>query len=179
MKALMQWGARCLHAVDATGLERIPAQGRYLVATNHAGVRGALLLGALLEREIVFVVSARFLSVPGAAAIARGVGGIFVSPGDMLGLRMLRECSAALDRGALLGVMTEGRLMNGRYGPPKRGASYLAARLQLGLWPVSIRLRGPTARIRVGALLPAPAAVDRRSLDAATDRLAEQLRSVA
>jgi 1-acyl-sn-glycerol-3-phosphate acyltransferase len=175
VKTGLQLLARYAHYTRLHNLAAVPTAGRTVVATNHAGVRGALLLGAHLKREVVFVGSARFLSAPVAASIARNMDDILVSPGDMLGTRMLDACAAVLARGALLGIMTEGRLMNGRYGPPKRGAAYLAARLHADLLPVHIQLRGPFAQVSVAAPLSVGPAVDRVSLEAVTQQLAQRL----
>lgn len=179
LKQLMQGGANLIHQVRLEGLDQVPAGGRVVVATNHAGVRGALVLGSVLKRDIAFVVSARFFKFPVVATMARQIGGVFVTPFDMFGVSMMDRCAHILDQGSLLGIMTEGRMMHLEYGPPKRGAAYLAARLGARILPVSIGLIGPLARIRVFAPMATPNTVDRRSLDQVTHELATVLESGA
>lgn len=179
LKQIMQGGAKLIHRVTLEGIEHVPADGRIVVASNHAGVRGALLLGSLLKRDIAFVVSARFFKFPVVASMARRIGGVFVTPFDMFGVSMIDRCAQVLDQGSLLGIMTEGRMMRLEYGPPKRGAAYLAARLGACLLPVSVRLNGPLASVRIFAPMAPPPAVDRQSLDRVTQRLARTLESGA
>jgi len=157
---------RLVHRVEAEGLDRVPAQGRFIVATPYVGVRGGLLLTALLSRNLVFLASAAFFRFPAARSLV-----VFVSPADMLATRLLDRAGEVLDAGALLGVMVDGEQMDLHPGRPKRGAAYLAARLGADILPVWAQLRGPLARFYVGEPVPKPASVSRRLLDAAMDQV--------
>jgi hypothetical protein len=132
------------------------------LATNYVGVRGGLLLTALLSRNLVFLASSGFFRFPIARSLA-----VFVSPADMLATRLLDRVGEILDASVVLGVMVDGEQMDLRPGRPKRGAAYLAARLDADILPVRAELRGPLARFHVGEPVPKPAAVSRRALDAA------------
>ncbi|MFY0572009.1 lysophospholipid acyltransferase family protein [Archangium lansingense] len=165
---------RRMHRIEAQGLERIPQQGRVILAVNHTGlgVRSGLLLSTLLERDITFLASTVMRRLPFSRQLARTFSVIFVSPADMLSTRLLDEAEAVLGRGALLGLMVDGREMNQRKGMTKRGAAWLAIRLGASLLPVSVRfgLTG-NARVQVGELLPPPPSVSRQDLDASTAAL--------
>jgi 1-acyl-sn-glycerol-3-phosphate acyltransferase len=162
---------RLVHHVQTEGFDRIPVQGRFIMATNHVGVRGGLLLTSLLSRELVFLTSARFLRFPLIRSLARRTAPVFVSPVDMLATCLLDRAGEVLDAGALLGVMVDGRQMDLRRGSPKRGAAYLAARLSADILPIRVQLRGPLARFHVGECVPMPTAVSRPVLDAAMMRV--------
>jgi 1-acyl-sn-glycerol-3-phosphate acyltransferase len=165
---------RQAHRVDARGLERIPPQGRAILAVNHVGIglRSALLLSSLVEREITFLASTVMRRIPLFSTLARAFPVILVSPADMLSTRLLDEAAAAMDRGSLLGVMVDGREMDQRKGLTKRGAAWLAVRLEATLLPLSVHfgLWG-RAWAWVGAPLPPPASVSRAELDASTATL--------
>jgi 1-acyl-sn-glycerol-3-phosphate acyltransferase len=162
---------RQVHRVRAHGLERIPPSGRVILAVNHVGLglRSGLLLSALLERDITFLASTVMRRIPFFLPLTRAFPVIFVSPADMLSTRLLDEAAGVLGRGALLGLMVDGREMDQRKGLTKRGAAWLALRLEASLLPVSVGfgLTG-TARVRVGEPMPPPPSASRRDLDAST-----------
>lgn len=164
-RRLGRWLAR-LHWLTVEGLEHVPASGRTVVAFNHCGVRGGLLFESLIQRDVVFLASARFLRFALVRPLAEKLCAIFVSPADMTQMRLFREAGDAIDGGSLLGVMVPGRQMTATQGTPKRGAVYLAWRLKANLLPVEVRLRGLRVRVRVSAALPPPRSVSARDLDA-------------
>ncbi len=162
---------RRVHRVQAHGLERVPRHGRVILAANHVGLglRSGLLLSALLERDVTFLASTVMNRLPLFRTLTRFSPVIFVSRADMLSTRLLDEASAVLGRGALLGVMVDGREMDQRKGLAKRGAAWLAVRLGATLLPVSVRFGFLAAtRVKVGELLPAPSSTSRVALDAST-----------
>jgi 1-acyl-sn-glycerol-3-phosphate acyltransferase len=147
---------RLVHRIEIQGLDHVPTTGRLILAVTHCGVRGGLILETYLARDVVFVVSARFLRFPVIRNIAQQMGGVFVSSTDMLDTRLLDEASEVLAGDHLLGVMVQGRQMDEVAGQAKRGAAYLAYRLGADILPVQVSTRGLRLHIRFGELLPHP-----------------------
>jgi 1-acyl-sn-glycerol-3-phosphate acyltransferase len=171
-------GLRAASRLEVEGLERLPAVGPLIVATNHSGALGGtlggLLLAAYLPRPIVFLATADWARVPLWGALLRRHGEILISRTSILDNRFLDQCQCVLARDVMLGVMIDGKEADRRFGLPKRGAAYLAARLGADLVPIR-REPGRRGRLHVGALVPRPATVDRDTLTAATQHLAAQL----
>lgn len=163
------------HWIDIQGLERIPQSGRLILAVNHCGVRGGLVLEACLHRDVIYIASARFLHFPIIRQLARRIGAIFVSPMDMFTTRILDEATNVLDTGRMLGVMVEGRQMDLHQGELKRGAAYLAHRLSADILPVSVDMHGLQLKIRIGDVLPKPVSVHASSLEQTMAEIALQL----
>ena len=166
---------RALHFIDAQGVDRVPSKGRVVVALNHCGVRGALVFESTIARDIVFIASHRFFRVPLINKIARRISALYVSPADMICTRLLDEAADLVRGGSLLGVMVTGRQMNQVQAVPKRGAVYLAYRLQASILPVQVLKHGLVVRIRVGDLMPPPRSVNAYDLNERLTQVCDQL----
>jgi 1-acyl-sn-glycerol-3-phosphate acyltransferase len=175
LRRLVGRALRRLHWVEAQGLERIPESGNVILAVTHCGVRGGLILESCMQRRVVFVASGRFLRFPVIQQVARMMGAIFISPADILDNRFLDETAEALEHGNLVGVMVQGQQTTGTPGEVKRGAAYLACRLQADVLPISVLKRGLVIRIRVGDLLPRPAEVKGNVMDELMTHVRAQL----
>ena len=153
-----------LHWVDAQGLERIPAHGRVIIALNHSGVRGAMVLSHLMQRDMVMLGSVRFLRFWFVREFAQRLAVLFVSVADMLSPRLYDEMDNVMHGGSMIGIMVPGRQMTQVQGVPKRGAVYLAYRLQADILPISVIKIGLYVRIRVGHVLPRPRGISHQLL---------------
>ena len=167
--------ARAVSRASVTGLDQLPARDPVLLVVNHVGLLGPLL-PSVLGREVVFLASTLVLRTPVLGRLIRAYGGLFISPADMLSNGLVDHARRILASGALLAVMLDGQEMTLSQGIPKRGAAFLASKLQVELLPVEIRF-GPLgqARIALKERVPAPAAVDRATLNRVTARLSELL----
>lgn len=169
---------RSIHRVDVFGLERVPPDGRVIMALNHCGVRGAFVFQSLIPRDIVFLASHRFLRLPLVGRIASLMSALYVSQADVLRTRILDEAADLMRGGSLLGVMVSGRQMAGTQGIAKRGVAWLAYRLGADILPVSVIKHGLNIRIDVGARLPPPQSVNAHALEETLDDVCRHLRCV-
>lgn len=175
IRRLLSRVLRMLHRVHVTGLQHVPPTGRVVAAMNHSGVRGALVFEALLKRDIVYVASGRFLRLPVIRERAMQMSALFVTKADMLSTRLFDEGEDIVSGGSMLGVMIEGIQMMEGQPLPKRGAMYLAYRLQADILPVRIRKRWWRIDVEVHPLMPSPSSVNAKVLQASLDEVCQKI----
>ena len=113
--------ARILLKVDMSGLERIPASGPVILATNHVNFIDAPLLYALMPRQITGLAKIEIWDNPVLGLVATSWGVIPIQRGE-LDLDAIRLALRALHEGKILGIAPEGtrshhgRLQRGRPG---------------------------------------------------------------
>jgi 1-acyl-sn-glycerol-3-phosphate acyltransferase len=171
-----------LGAKRVTGYEHVPANGPFIIVTNHMSSADAPLLfltfpkmrlrffaGEKWERHILF------------GPIMKAVGAIYINRGEV-DRRALREALHALEAGSVFGLAPEGtRSRVGHLIGAKEGAAYLASRAQAPILPVGVvntdvlwknalRLRRTHLEIYIGEpfLLPVGKRAKGPELEAAT-----------
>lgn len=167
---------------DIRGVERIPAEGPVILASNHRSyfdVVALALVAARLGRPVRFLAKRELFDLPVASWAARAIGGIPVERGTERASRPLQEAEAALRAGEVVIILPQGTIPRGRdfFQPElkaKTGTARLAAATRapvvpIGIWgtervwPRSSRvphmgqvLHPPGIRIRVGRPLHLP-----------------------
>lgn len=132
----------------AYGVERVPAEGGLVIASNHLSAIDPPLLGTFCPRGIYYMSKAELLATPiwgellqwtGAFPIRRGEG-------DEEALGLAREL---VREGHAIGVYVEGtRQRFGYPGPARRGAMVVAMRESVPLVPVGLESFGWSFRNR-------------------------------
>lgn len=127
---------RLLSRVEIVGIERLPRQGPYLVATNHLHwLDPPLLLVILPHRGYVFAAE-KWERHWFLGPLMRSLDAIFVQRGEV-DRKALRQALAVLQGGGVLGMAPEGtRSKTGGLQRGRSGAAYLAYRTGVPVVPV-------------------------------------------
>lgn len=120
--------ARLLLKVKVTGLERLPPNGPVILAINHINSIDALLLRALLPRDIIGWGKAEIWDNPILRILAQSLNTIPLRRGE-LDIGSVRLALLALGEGKVLGIAPEGtRSWHGRLQQGHPGLVFLALR---------------------------------------------------
>jgi long-chain acyl-CoA synthetase len=139
---LMQVIARDLFHLRVTGLDKVPAQGPFIICPNHQSFIDPLLIGSVMPWEVfreLFSVGTSEIFGPGMMRrIARFLRVIVVDPDANL-IPAMRAGAFGLRRGRVLMLFPEGE--RSIDGPPKvfkKGAAILSIHLRVPIVPVAI-----------------------------------------
>jgi 1-acyl-sn-glycerol-3-phosphate acyltransferase len=130
---------RSLFGLEVSGLERLPAEGPFILAANHHNYLDGVVLGVAVPRPISFLVMPRvFHASPLHPPFHRRIGSIPVNverpdPGAVK--RTLR----VLEDGGIVGIFPEGPFSReGRLVPGQPGVAMLAIRAGVPVVPAGI-----------------------------------------
>ena len=171
------------------GAHRLPKTGPAVVVAPHRSWLDPACVAAASRRPVRFLIIDRVYDNPWTRWFYRSMGGVPVRPG---GRAALRAALRLLERGEVVGVFPEGRVV--RTEDPARvhpGAALLAVRVGAPVvpmaiagsaraWPPGSRWPRPArVRVRVGEPIdPAPDG-DRLSVDEMLGRIEEWLRGAS
>ncbi len=129
-----------LFDLGVTGLDRLPAQGPYIVAANHHNYLDGLVLAATLPQRIAFLVMPRvYYATPLHPPFHRWAGTI---PLNLEGpdFTAIRRALRVLEGGGVVGIFPEGpSSVNGQLERGQPGVALLALRSGAPVVPVAIR----------------------------------------
>jgi 1-acyl-sn-glycerol-3-phosphate acyltransferase len=167
------------------GAEKVPKTGPLIVVSNHASDFDPPMLSNCVGRPVAFMAKEELFQVPvlkqaitlyGAYPVKRGAAD----------RSAIRSALVALEQGWAVGIFITGtRTPDGRVTDPKLGAAMIAAKAQAPLLPVSLwgteqifqtgkkAPRSVPVTVRIGDLIPPPAAGDREELEAVTQQCAD------
>jgi 1-acyl-sn-glycerol-3-phosphate acyltransferase len=130
---------RSMFGLEVRGLERLPAEGPFILASNHHNYLDAVVLGVAVPRPISFLVMPRvFHASPLHPSFHRRVGSILVNlerpdPGAIK--RSLR----VLEDGGVVGIFPEGPFSReGRLVPGQPGVAMIALRSGVPVVPAAV-----------------------------------------
>ncbi|GAB3752615.1 lysophospholipid acyltransferase family protein [Zhihengliuella somnathii] len=130
-----------------TGLENIPTDGPFIVASNHLSFLDSVIIQALLPREVAFFAKAEYFTTPGVKgrimkSFFEAVGSIPVERGEQAAsVAALDQLVEILDSGGGIGIYPEGtRSRDGRLYRGRTGVGWLA--LSTGAPVVPVGLKG-------------------------------------
>jgi len=158
------------------GRENIPENEPVLVVCNHVSFGDPLALGVAFPTPIVFVAKEAFRHNFFAKLIFGALGAVFLNKGEN-DLTAMRKVINELRAGHTVGIFPEGtRHYDQKMGEFKFGASYIAARANVRVLPVSVINTGDFWRFwkrNIIVNIGKPLEIDRKR---STDReyLAEQ-----
>jgi len=121
------------------GVDNVPSDPPYLVATNHLSAFDIPLLASISPHAIRALAAIEHRSNPLYAPILAASGAIWVRRGE-IDRRALREALAVLERNEVLGIAPEGTRADKSHAlqEGKAGAAYVATRANVPIVPVGI-----------------------------------------
>jgi 1-acyl-sn-glycerol-3-phosphate acyltransferase len=167
--------ARLTSRLEIVGLERIPDEPPYLLATNHLSVLDLPLLLFVTPHKVRAFAASKHRWNPLYGPLLEAADTVWVRRGE-IDRRALRKALAVLERGEVLGVAPEGTRSRESHAlqEAKAGAAYIATRADVPIVPVGItgtekimrnllRLRRTGVRITFGEPFRLPEAGHVRS----------------
>jgi 1-acyl-sn-glycerol-3-phosphate acyltransferase len=145
---------RVLWRPNVVGMERVPATGPVIMASNHLSVVDSFVIPIMARRPIYFLAKSEYFRNPLTRSIMLGLNQIPVDrSGGRASLQALDAALPVLRDGQVLGIFPEGtRSPDGRLYRGRPGVAKLA--LESGATIVPVGLIG-TERIQpIGARLP-------------------------
>ncbi len=140
---------------EVVGLENIPAQGAFMIASNHASHLDPPIVGSLIPRQVCFF-ARKTLWKPGFAS--RWLDAVGCIPVDRDGgsdVTAIKRVIGALKQEKVIILFPEGtRSPNGELQTPKPGVGMFACRTQVPVVPArifgSFTAFGRTGSVRLG-----------------------------
>ena len=175
--------------VDIQGMENLPHEGAFVLATNHLSFLDSPLLFVTIPRTM-YVLAGEKYQRHIFAPILRIAGAIFVQRGEV-DRNALRQATNALEDGHCLAIAIEGtRSKTGKLIPGKTGVAYVATRTHVPIVPVVVwgteriiptwkRLHRPEVHVRFGKMFRLPEGrTHSKELDAYTDDIMTTMASM-
>ena len=130
---------RIIARVDATEMERIPANGACLAVSNHLGRLDAMLAMVLSDRDdIIMMIAEKYQAYWIWRWVARNLDALWLDR-HTTDFRTLREVQKRLKAGGIAAIAPEGtRSATGQMQAGKPGAAYLAAKTGAPIIPMAI-----------------------------------------
>jgi 1-acyl-sn-glycerol-3-phosphate acyltransferase len=174
--------------IRVEGAGHIPAGGPVILASNHRSNMDPVLLAAAVRRPVTFMAKAELFVWP-LGWILRLIGQFPVQRGG-IDREALRQTSAVLARGGVLGLFPEGTRGDGGFSSMHPGLAYIVLRERCPVLPVAIfgteRVRrrfgwlpfAAPVRIVIGPPIDLPVStVDRSGRRTATEALRQRLQA--
>jgi 1-acyl-sn-glycerol-3-phosphate acyltransferase len=176
---------------EVAGRDEVPADGPAVIVAPHRSLLDPACVGAAVTRPIRFLIVGRMYHKPWARWFFRSMRSIPLQKGGAASLSAMREALRALQRGELVGIFPEGRLLSDwQEGGIHPGAAMLAIRrgapvLPVGIhgsdeaWPRRRRYPGPApVRVRIGTLIEPPGRHDSHGVELLTSRIERAIREL-
>jgi 1-acyl-sn-glycerol-3-phosphate acyltransferase len=157
LKPLVRVFGRAWFRLSVVGADRVPREGKLLLASNHLSVLDPALIGSVMPRQLDYLAKTELFQIPGFGALIRRLN---AHPVDRTGSdsAALRLALRLLGDGRAVLVFPEGtRGVEGSLQAARAGAGMLAALSGAPVLPVYVR--GSGRALPKGAALPRPARV--------------------
>ena len=130
--------ARAIVPIRGYGIERVPAEGAAVVASNHFSEVDPAVVGLLSRRTIYYMAKIELLEIPIVGEILRWTGAYAVRRGES-DRDALRVARWSIQQGHVAGIFAEGtRQQFGYPGPMHPGAAMLAIQEGVPLVPCGV-----------------------------------------
>ncbi len=168
MRNFLRWLLRALirlvARVEVEGMENLPAERSFVVASNHLGMLDPLLVFYILDRwDVCIPVAEKWEKNAFLRWLGKYFNFVFIDRFNP-DVRAMRRLMHLIEQGYMLAIAPEGtRSRVGSLIPGRPGAAYLAARLNRPILPVALigtedsrvfpnlwRLRKSDIRVKVG-----------------------------
>ena len=126
------WRAVCIpffklkYRTKYIGNENVPAEGAYILASNHTNAVDPIMIGIGVKRQVLFMAKDELFRNKFLNWFLRNLGAFPVDRGKA-DTGSIRHFEEVLKQGALMGIFIEGtRSKDGNFLPPKNGCSLMA-----------------------------------------------------
>lgn len=125
--------------IDVEGLEKFPKTGAFIAAGNHVGRLDAVLVYYFLDRkDVTLIVAKKYKKYAAFRWLAKIFNGVWVDRFNA-DLRAMRILLRRLKQGSCVVLAPEGtRSSTGKLIQGRHGASYLAAKAGVPIYPVAL-----------------------------------------
>lgn len=130
---------------EVTGLENVPKDGGFIVASNHLSFFDSLIIQALTPRDVAFFAKAEYFTTPGLKGKAmktffESVGSIPVQRGEQAAsVAALDSLVEIIENGQGIGIYPEGtRSRDGKLYRGRTGVGWLALTTGVPVVPVGL-----------------------------------------
>ena len=125
------------------GVENVPAEGAYILASNHLSVTDPVLIGEGLRRQVMFMAKAELFRKKFIARFLGKLGAFPVERGSAAAIGAIKHFEQVVKDGDLMCLFIEGtRSKTGEFLPPKNGVSLIAFDTKTPVIPVCITPKG-------------------------------------
>ncbi len=174
---------RVLVRLHIEGLEHVPAQGPFIMLSNHLSLIDAPAVFVAMPRTLYVLAAEKYERNLFFGSLLRVAGAVFINRGEA-DRDAIRQTLALLEDGHCLGMAVEGtRSRTGGLQQGKAGAAYFATRAGVPIlpavcwgtekvFPSLLRLRRAEVHVRFGPPIRLPAG---RARSADLDRYTEEL----
>jgi len=134
---------RFFTGIKISGLENIPAEGGYVLCSNHIAVRDVILIGAACPRQIKFVAKKELFSVPVLSSIIKALGAVKLDRGGS-DVGAIKKSIEIVKEGDLVALFPQGHRYPGVEPidtPTKNGAGLITYRAKADVIPVCIKTK--------------------------------------
>ena len=130
---------------EVTGLENVPKEGGFIVASNHLSFFDSLIIQALTPRDVAFFAKAEYFTTPGLKGkmmktFFESVGSIPVQRGEQAAsVAALDSLVEIIEGGSGIGIYPEGtRSRDGKLYRGRTGVGWLALTTGVPVLPVGL-----------------------------------------
>ncbi|WP_417364153.1 lysophospholipid acyltransferase family protein [Glutamicibacter arilaitensis] len=130
---------------EVTGLENVPKEGGFIVASNHLSFFDSLIIQALTPRDVAFFAKAEYFTTPGLKGkmmktFFESVGSIPVQRGEQAAsVAALDSLVEIIENGSGIGIYPEGtRSRDGKLYRGRTGVGWLALTTGVPVVPVGL-----------------------------------------
>ncbi|WP_159609328.1 1-acyl-sn-glycerol-3-phosphate acyltransferase [Glutamicibacter sp. JC586] len=130
---------------EVTGLENVPKEGGFIVASNHLSFFDSLIIQALTPRDVAFFAKAEYFTTPGVKGklmktFFESVGSIPVQRGEQAAsVAALDSLVEIIETGGGIGIYPEGtRSRDGKLYRGRTGVGWLALTTGVPVVPVGL-----------------------------------------
>ena len=129
--------------VKPIGLENIPAEGGFVLCSNHIAVRDVLLIGAACPRQVKFIAKKELFSVPVIGWIMKKFGAVSVDRGGN-DVGAIRAAVRLAKEGDLVAIFPQGHRYPGMAPgttPYKNGAGLITYKSGSDVIPICLKTK--------------------------------------
>ena len=138
---------KLLFFYKVSGKENLPAEGPFIVCSNHLSNFDPVLLGVTQKRQINYMAKAELFKNAFLSKLIRTLGAFPVTRGSGDG-KAINEAQNVLHDGKLLGIFIEGtRSKTGEFLRPKSGAAIIAHQTGVPVIPVCITPKNKKVKV--------------------------------
>ena len=156
---------RLLTRLEVSGQENLPKHGPLIIAGNHVSALEAVILVAVVPRQVEFLGTGDIPFDPAYAWIANAYDLVRVNRGN-IDRQALLACVDVLKQGAFLGIFPEGGIWDPAHMQAQTGIALVSERSGAPIVPVGfgglqgalgaiLKLKRPKICVNIGQLIPA------------------------